>query len=35
VKDNYVLGRPIPRYAAIAERLAKVAAQARGGAHRS
>jgi acyl-CoA dehydrogenase len=24
VKDNYVLGRPIPRYAAIAERLAKV-----------
>ncbi|HEY4121714.1 MAG TPA: acyl-CoA dehydrogenase family protein [Byssovorax sp.] len=23
VKDNYVLGRPIPRYAAIAERLAK------------
>ena len=25
VKDNYVLSRPIPRYAAIAERLAKVA----------
>ena len=24
VKDNYVLGRPIPRYAAIAERLARV-----------
>jgi acyl-CoA dehydrogenase len=24
VKDNYVLSRPIPRYAAIAERLAKV-----------
>lgn len=24
VKDNYVLGRPIPRYAAMAERLAKV-----------
>ncbi len=24
VKDNYMLGRPIPRYAAIAERLAKV-----------
>jgi acyl-CoA dehydrogenase len=24
VKDNYVLARPIPRYAAIAERLAKV-----------
>ncbi len=24
VKDNYVLGRPIPRYAAIVERLAKV-----------
>jgi acyl-CoA dehydrogenase len=25
VKDNYVLSRPIPRYAAIAERLARVA----------
>ncbi len=25
VKDNYVLGRPIPRYAAIAERLARMA----------
>jgi acyl-CoA dehydrogenase len=25
VKDNYVMSRPIPRYAAIAERLAKVA----------
>jgi acyl-CoA dehydrogenase len=24
VKDNYVLGRPIPRYAAIAEKLARV-----------
>jgi acyl-CoA dehydrogenase len=24
VKDNYVLGRPIPRYAAIAERLARM-----------
>jgi acyl-CoA dehydrogenase len=24
VKDNYLIGRPIPRYAAIAERLAKV-----------
>ncbi|MCC6663395.1 MAG: acyl-CoA dehydrogenase family protein [Polyangiaceae bacterium] len=24
VKDNYVLGRPIPRYSAIAERLARV-----------
>jgi acyl-CoA dehydrogenase len=24
VKDNYVLGRPIPRYAAIVERLAKI-----------
>jgi acyl-CoA dehydrogenase len=24
VKDNYVLGRPIPRYSAIVERLAKV-----------
>jgi acyl-CoA dehydrogenase len=24
VKDNYLLGRPIPRYAAIAERLARV-----------
>ena len=24
VKDNYMLGRPVPRYAAIAERLAKV-----------
>jgi acyl-CoA dehydrogenase len=27
VKDNYVLGRPVPRYAAIAERLARVGRQ--------
>lgn len=27
VKDNYVLGRPIPRYAAIAERLARIGRQ--------
>jgi acyl-CoA dehydrogenase len=32
VKERYVLSRPIPRYAAIAERLAKVGAAARRGA---